>query len=233
MLLVTAKARLASAQARLKKAEKKLAAQTKYVAKVKQRIKDRKATVAKLQQSSSLGRLKPAVVVSMNVVCQSARTGTANLIVLHDTESHNTGGNADLQAIGNFFNVASTQASSHVATDADGNSARYVPDARKAWHVAAFNSASLGIEQIGFASQTSWPDAQLKETARWIAEWSIAHGIPIQKGAVSGSTVTKAGVLRHMDLGTAGGGHHDPGTPYPFDQVLALAQKYKTARGGK
>jgi NAD kinase len=39
--------------------------------------------------------------------------------------------------------------SAHVCTDGDGNSARYVPDAAKAWHCAGFNSQSLGVEQIG------------------------------------------------------------------------------------
>src|SRR5689334_1291299 len=112
MLLVTAKARLLAAQKSLKKAQAKLAAREKavkdqkgYIAKVRKRVSDRQATDDRLTKQAELGRLKPNVAVSMNVACQSARSGgSVNLIVLHDTESHNASGSSDLQAIGNFFN---------------------------------------------------------------------------------------------------------------------------------
>lgn len=181
-------------------------------------------------------RLGPHVVVRHYSPCQSERAGVPlDLIVLHDTEGANIPGSiADLSGLGDFFGNLSTQASAHVATDSDGNSARYVSDRRKAWHCMAYNSASLGIEQLGFASQSratwlkNW--RQLRETARWIAYWSHRYGIPIRRGAVSNGTVTRAGVLRHMDLGAVGGGHSDPGANYPFNRVLWLARAYKAAR---
>lgn len=158
-----------------------------------------------------------------------------DLIVLHDTEGANIPDSVtDLVGLGNFFGSISAQASSHVADDSDGNSARFVSDRKKAWHCAAYNSASLGIEQIGFASQSrvtwlhNW--RQLRETARWIALWSEKYGIPIRRGAVNSGAVTRAGVLRHMDLGSIGGGHSDPGPAYPFNRVLWLARAYKGAR---
>lgn len=179
-------------------------------------------------------RIHPNVVVRHYSPNQSERTGVPiNLIVLHDTEGANLpGSTADLAGLGSWFANSSAQASSHVATDGDGNSARFVSDRKKAWHCMAYNSASLGIEQIGFASQSrsQWSWRQLRETARWIAYWSIKHGIPIRKGAVSGGTVTRAGVLRHMDLGAIGGGHSDPGSGYPFGRVLLLARAYKAVR---
>lgn len=203
----------------------------------KQTLARRVALVAKSRKSVAsaqrvLKRLRervyPKVAVTHIVGAQSARsTGALTLIVLHDTESHNVAGVTDLVGLGNYFD-SGAQASSHVATDADGQSARFVRDDRKAWHVAAFNSPSLGIEQIGFASQTSWPDAQLRETARWIAYWSAKHGIPIQRGAVLGSSVTRPGVVLHSDLGVSGGGHHDPGPAYPVEKVLDLARHYKS-----
>src|SRR5688572_28656701 len=98
-------------------------------------------------------RLKPKIVIDHQVRNQSARDAGAKvqLLVLHSTESHNRPGNEDLAAIAAWFDNPSSQASSHVVIDADGNSARLVADERKAWTCAGFNSVSLNIEQIGFA----------------------------------------------------------------------------------
>jgi N-acetyl-anhydromuramyl-L-alanine amidase AmpD len=175
-------------------------------------------------------RKYPAVKVRKNVVCQSDRHGAAlQLVVIHSTEGANIPNSVrDLQGLAAYFDKIATQASSHVATDADGYSSRMVADTMKAWHCAYFNSPSLGIEQIGFASQKEWPDKQLRETARWIARWSRLHGIPIQKGKVSlDGRVLRPGVVRHSDLGTLGGGHHDPGENYPLHQVLVYAREYR------
>lgn len=156
--------------------------------------------------------------------CQSSRNGARILlIVLHDTEGANLPGIRDLAGLGDYFDRAATQASSHAANDAEGNGARYVPDSRKAWHCAGFNSVSLGLEQIGFASQGFWPDAQIRNASEWVAYWSRLHGIPIQRGKVRGGVVEKPGVVLHSELGAVGGGHHDPGPAYPVDKVVALA----------
>lgn len=174
-------------------------------------------------------RVKPNVVIVRTSPNQSDRISPIRLIVLHSTESKPYAGSGDLESLGNWFANPSADVSSHVATDDDGNSGRYVPDSRKAWHCAAFNSPSLGIEQIGYASQSTWPSKQLDETARWIALWSKAYGVPIQRGAVSGSSVTRSGVVTHKDLGSAGGGHWDPGPDYPFDYVLKRARYFAAA----
>lgn len=175
-----------------------------------------------------MSRVTPHVVVRRNVRNQSSRNGVKpKLIVVHATESSNRPGSSDLAAIGEWFDNPASQASSHVCTDADGNSARYVLDDKKAWHCAGFNSVSLGIEQVGRAAQDSWTRDELRETARWIARWSKRHGIPIRKGEVRGGQVTKSGVLRHSELGVVGGGHSDPGGGYPLHAVLNLARFYK------
>jgi N-acetyl-anhydromuramyl-L-alanine amidase AmpD len=159
--------------------------------------------------------------------CSSRHGAKPILIVLHDTEGGNVKGVADLKGLGTFFDNPAVQASSHVATDAEGNSARFVADELKAWHCAFFNSVSLGIEQIGFATQFGWPGAQQQETARWIARWAQAYSIPIRQGRVSlDGRIIQSGVARHSDLGNLGGGHHDPGAGYPFADVLRLARGY-------
>lgn len=188
--------------------------------------------MANLQGVVAHGRLMPHKTIDMsNVVCQSSRRGVQpHLIVLHDTESLNIPNSSlDLRNIGNFFDILSTQASAHVCDDADGNSARYVEDKLKAWSCVDFNSRSLNIEQIGRASQSSWPDAQLLETARWIALWHRRFDIPIQRATAANGW---QGVARHSDLGVLGGGHSDPdGSPssgrYPFDEVLRVARGFQ------
>jgi N-acetylmuramoyl-L-alanine amidase len=158
------------------------------------------------------------VEISTNSPNQSSRRGLKpRIIVLHTTEGHNRPGLSDLRGLVSFFGNAANQVSSHIANDAEGNDARIVPDDRKAFTQAAFNSIALSIEQIGFASQTEFPEAQLQNTARWIAHWSRKFGIPIQHS-------TSQGVCQHVDLGAAGGGHRDCGPNYPLGRVLAMAR---------
>lgn len=166
---------------------------------------------------------RPYERVKMNVQNQSSRNGVKPfLIVIHSTESSNTAGVADLKAIGNWFDNPNAQASAHVCVDEQGYSAQYVPDDRKAWHVVSFNSVSLGIEQIGFASQHFWPDTQLKKVAKYVAYWNKKYGIPIRHD----SDPSAPGVVTHAQLGSAGGGHHDPGQYYPMEKMLYHARYY-------
>lgn len=197
----------------------------KRIPKMKKRRKElRKA----LEAAQATGRVKPNVVVERNVVNQSSRSGVRpRLIVLHSTESTEVKGSGDLASIAAYFDNPAAQASSHVITDGDGNSARCVPDSAKAWTCVSFNSLSLNVEQIGRAASTVWSEEIQQETARWIAKWSKDWGIPIVRGAVSGTSVTRSGVVFHSELGAAGGGHSDPGPNYPIGRVLDLAEGYR------
>lgn len=173
-------------------------------------------------------RAHPKVVYRTETPNQSVRTSTIRAIVVHSTEGSNIhGSSADLIGVAKYLCRPAVQASCHVITDDDGRSARICSDKGKAWHCAAFNSATIGIEQVGRAAQSTWGADELRETARWIALLSKRHGIPIRKGRVSSGAVIVTGVLRHSDLGAAGGGHHDPGGNYPLDHVLALARFYR------
>lgn len=152
-------------------------------------------------------------------------------IAIHTTEGHDRPGISDLAGLGDFFN-GSVQASSHVAVDGEGHSARYVPDSINAWTQAAYNPYMLSIEQVGFAKWSRWfwinrRDPQLKKVAKYIAYWSQKYDIPIRKGKCSGGVVTRSGIFRHSEFGAAGGNHNDPGKGYPLHTVLQLARKYK------
>lgn len=176
-------------------------------------------------------RLHPDVVVRLRSPNQSTRLpGGIDLIVVHSTESHNRPGKSDLVGVGKHFLNPHTDASAHVCVDADGRSARFVADDRKAWHCGYFNSWSLGVEQIGEADDGlgAWKRRQklVDETARWVALWSIQHGIPIRKGRTRGYRIVRSGVVAHGWLGNAGGDHWDPGR-YPFQHLLRRARHYK------
>lgn len=172
-------------------------------------------------------RYTPHVNVTRWSPNRSERGGAhPTLIVIHATVSHNVPGLSDLEAIANLFANPSFDASSHVCTDNEGHSARFVRDEHKAWHCAGFNRVSLGIEQVIMADGKELTRDLYRETARWVARWSLKYGIPIRKGSVSGGTVTRAGVVRHSELGAIGGGHADPG-PYDMAAMLHLAKFYR------
>lgn len=170
----------------------------------------------------------PHVRVRNLVTNASSRNGARPLLmVLHSTEGANTRGLADLVGLGRFFDVPSVEASSHVAVDDEGNSARYVRDSIKAWTQAFWNPVSLSIEMVGRAAQTSWTDEEIDEAARWLAYWSRKHGIPLQRAEVSGGRVTRAGVGTHLQLGAIGGGHHDPGPGFPVNKCIRRARRFR------
>jgi hypothetical protein len=152
---------------------------------------------------------------------EGARSASSiKIIVLHDSEIANTpGSTADLTSLYNVLN--GEHLSVHIGIDGDGNTFRMTNDLVIAEHVAAFNPQALGIEQIGFATQTTWPDAQIAQTAAWVAYWAGKYDIPLVHSITSG-------VCQHKDLGAAGGGHHDCGPDYPFDKVLRLASGQPT-----
>jgi hypothetical protein len=165
---------------------------------------------------------RPAERISTNVRNQSSRNGVKpSIIVLHDTEGANIPNSiADLQGLASWFNNPTAQASSNVGVDSDGYSAKFVDDSAKAWAQAAYNSKALSIEQIGFAVQKTWPEAQLNKVAMYLAYWSKKYDIPLVHS-------TTNGVCQHRDLGVAGGGHHDISETYPLDRVLAKAKEYR------
>lgn len=176
-------------------------------------------------------RLHPNVTVNRPSPNHSARFTDISLIVLHSTESDNIpSSSADLEGVASWFANPAAQVSAHVITDADGNSARCVPDHLKAWHCAAYNSPALGIEQIGRAAQTHWDRDEWMETCRWIAQWSHFYRIPIRRAIVSGGRILRSGVTTHKKLGALGGGHVDPGPSYPLGKVLKQARHIKWLR---
>lgn len=177
-------------------------------------------------------RLRPKPDITEIVVNRSSRNGTRpGMIVLHTTEGTNRKGITDLSGLVSFFDQASTQASSHVANDAEGHDAVMVPDEEKAWTCSNDNPFTLNLEQIGFAATTrkEWYQEhqhQLANTARWIAYWSERWDIPIRRGVAPAGILIRKGVASHKQLGLLGGGHWDPGPGYPMRYVLLMAKYF-------
>jgi N-acetyl-anhydromuramyl-L-alanine amidase AmpD len=183
--------------------------------------------------ATTLARLAPKVVVEKRSPNYSSRLASISLIVLHSTESHNVPNSAsDLAGVASWFANPASQVSAHVIVDADGHSARCVSDKHKAWHCMGYNSPALGIEQVGHASQPNWERPEWVEAARWIAQWSHEHHVPIRRARVFLGRVIRSGVTTHKKLGVYGGNHEDPGVRYPLRRVLKMARKIKRERYG-
>lgn len=158
----------------------------------------------------------------------SSRNGTRPaLLVVHDTESPNVPGTQDVLAIVAWFNNVASQASSNYTTDAEGNTYLLVRDTAKAWTQAFFNPWSISDELIGHASQTAWPESQLRVVAKLFAGEAAKWGIPVQLGQVAGCRIVRAGIVQHSDLGQCGGGHHDAGPQFPMRHFIALVKQYR------
>lgn len=154
----------------------------------------------------------------------SSRQGSdVRLIVLHSAEGARTIGE-----LGHFFASMSVQASSHVGADDQFNTVgEYVKRDRKAWTECTFNPVSVSVEMCAFAAWDAdeWhrhPN-MLENVARWIAEEADHFKIPIVKLNSLQAQGNGRGVCFHSDLGSAGGGHSDPGPGFPINYVLTLA----------
>jgi hypothetical protein len=154
----------------------------------------------------------------------SSRGGSGvRLIVLHTAEGART-----IESLGGFFQ-GNVGASSHVGADDKSNTiGEYVKRGNKAWTQSSYNPVAVSIELCAFASWSNdeWhrhPN-MLDNCAKWIAEEAAYYGLPITRLNASQAQGSGRGVCQHVDLGSAGGGHHDCGSGFPMDHVLDLAK---------
>jgi hypothetical protein len=158
----------------------------------------------------------------------SSRGGVAvRLIVVHTTEGAST-----IQELANYFANPSVQASSHVGIDDEagvGTIGEMVHRPDKAWTQANANPYCVSAELCAYARWTTaeWNThpTMLQNTAAWIAEEAAHYGIPIQRlSAAQAQDGRTKGVCGHNELGAAGGGHWDPGTGFPWSDVISMAK---------
>lgn len=174
---------------------------------------------------------------------RSRRSGKpVRLVVVHTAEGART-----IEGLGGYFQLASSQASSHVGIDASGVE-QYVPYSESSWTLRSGNSISDNAELCAFAQMTreQWlseetvtfyhrvlrrnvtvddPMEVLRRTAAWIAERCATRDIPLRKLTPAEVAEGKAGVIGHVDWtrGARDGTHTDPGDGFPWDVVMELA----------
>lgn len=124
-----------------------------------------------------------------------------------------------------------SQVSAHVITEGNGTgvdvATQLVRWERKAWACASFNSVSYNLE----VDDDAWDgdDAGAFATAARICAFICAKtGIP---AAWSHDPLRQPGLIRHLDLGAAGGGHNDPTEDVPLWRRFVRATQRELDRG--
>jgi len=153
------------------------------------------------------------------------------IAVLHYTVSPRITGPGDVRGIAVYFDRSAAQASSNYTLDQEGNCLLMVPEALKAWAQASFNSAtacSFEVINTGHYGDYDGPadGPGIKKLAMVLSDCLARWSIPVQAGAVSGSSVTRPGIVTHADLGYAGGGHHDI-EPYTAGPIIRAVQRFR------
>lgn len=140
----------------------------------------------------------------------SSRNGVPpRLFVLHFTVSSNRAGFADVDAITAYFNSTKSQASSNYVVDDVGNCNYIVRETSKAWTQGAFNPVSISVEQIATGRESDYAKAAgYRKLGRILHDASRRWHFPLRRGATSGCTVTRSGVVDHDSLG-CGNSHTD------------------------
>jgi len=120
-----------------------------------------------------------------------------------------------------------SQASAHIVTEHD-KATQLVAWDQKAWHAMAFNSVSYGVEVDDSAWDGSDPIA-FATAARIIGYLCTRTGIPPKQAL---QPTHAPGVVRHVDLGAAGGGHTDPTENDAIWRSFLKTVSREVARGG-
>lgn len=125
-----------------------------------------------------------------------------------------------------------SQVSAHVITEGNGTgvdvATQLVPWERKAWACASFNSVSYNVE----VDDDAWNglDPGAFATAARICGFICAKtGIP---AVWSRDATRKPGLVRHLDLGRAGGGHSDPTDDVALWRSFVRQTAVELERGG-
>lgn len=174
---------------------------------------------------AALGRLTAGL---PNMLLRSSTRGRYGVraLALHTTEGI-------LSALG-LRAWASWTGSSHASADATGAllgpADGFVPYHLAAWTLRSGNPWSENLELCGFARWTraEWLSRPLllEAAARWLAERSVARGIPLVRITPAQYRAGASGVIDHYThtVGYQDGTHTDVGAGFPWDTVLNRAR---------
>ncbi len=166
-------------------------------------------------------------------------TGRAiDVVVMHTMEVAERPGAADICA--RWFASPASQVSAHYCVDAE-SVIRCVREKDIAWHARGGNTASIGVELAGFASQTTrdWRDAYstavLERAAGLVADICRRRRIPLRWLVADDLRVGRRGLTGHSEVSKAyrKSDHWDPGDGFPIqvfvDEVRAAQQAQRLA----
>jgi hypothetical protein len=105
-----------------------------------------------------------------------------------------------------------------VVREDGGEMTQMVDLADNAWHACTFNRRSVGVEMGGFAAR-GFEAPLVANTAGMFAYLCHHLQIPVRHARAG----VGPGIASHSDLGTAGGGHHDPSDdPVFMEKFLSM-----------
>lgn len=152
--------------------------------------------------------------------------GTIHMVIIHSCE----GGYAGCWS---WLADPASQVSAHYVVREDGAEiTQLVREASRAWHIGAIydstlnaghdgrlhgvqsNHFTIGVEHAGYASQTSWPEAQIDASARLVCDLTKRWQIPRDR----------LHVVAHGQLQPAN--RTDPGQGWPWADYLARIDRY-------
>jgi hypothetical protein len=162
----------------------------------------------------------------------SRPTGTAGkvvMVIIHTCEGGYAG------CVGWLRNTQAGVSAHYVVKEDGGEISQLVREASKAWHIgatykcslnsntecarngASSNNFTVGIEHAGFASQASWPQNQIQQSAKLVCDIATRNAIPIDRQHIVGH-----GQLQPYN-------RVDPGANWPWSDYI---DRIRTACGG-
>lgn len=153
--------------------------------------------------------------------------GNPRWIAVHTQEGGRTA-----HDLGAFLDDPNSQVSYHAVND-DRELLKIVAEGDAPWSASNANSYAFHICLAG--SYSAWSrgkwletdsgdgkneDLELTNAARIIAWWCQKYAIPAEYIGGNGIPWGRDGICGHMDFGVWGGGHHDPGPNFPWDELI-------------
>jgi N-acetyl-anhydromuramyl-L-alanine amidase AmpD len=152
--------------------------------------------------------------------------GKVHMVIIHTCEGSYTG-------CWSWLTNPASQVSAHYVVNEDGTEvSQLVREAQRAWHIGATyadtlngghdrhltgvqsNHFTIGVEHGGYASQASWPVAQIDASAKLVCEVTRRWSIPRDRFHIVG----------HAQLQPYN--RSDPGKSWPWAEYLARIQQH-------
>ena len=159
--------------------------------------------------------------------------GTPRWIAVHTQEGGRTA-----TGLAQFLAVKANKVSYHSVVD-DHEILKVVAESDCPWSASNANAYAFHICLAG--SYAAWSrgkwletdasdgkneDAELTNAARVIAWWCRKYNIPAEYIGGGGIPWGADGICGHQDFGSWGGGHHDPGRNFPWDELIRRVKAF-------